>query len=180
MVTWKKLETDRRLRLEEETRDGDRRGAEPRSKRYIRIIYKEKEGLTLTATTSYDVLQEGVLGGYQAPAPPWHPFFVEWSRILVAAMAIRISASLRRLERSQADRDTWHTTCGSSCVCKIFLLSLSRLLSLSHGITPLACTHLSRKNDGTPHATVRNVVVRTRVCRRLAIATHFIGLGSRS
>lgn len=64
--------------------------------RVRRHAYKHGEWkLTLTAAASYDVLQERVLGGYQAPAPPWHPFSLEWSRILVAALAIRTSASPR-------------------------------------------------------------------------------------
>lgn len=66
---------------------------------------KKVEKLTLTAAASYDVLQERVLGGYQAPAPPWHPFSVKCSRILVAVLAIRISAGLR-LGSSWAGRDT--------------------------------------------------------------------------
>lgn len=32
--------------------------------------------LTLTAAPSNDVLEECVLRGDQAPAPPWHPFFL--------------------------------------------------------------------------------------------------------
>jgi len=120
--------------------------------------------LTLTATASYDVLQERVLRGYQAPAAPWHPFFVEWSRILVAAVAIRISASLYRLVWSQAVRDTWW---------KSFVFSFSLFAAFSSVILPrmsISLDNVYNKSDDTPHALkfVRDVA-RT---RRFIIVIH--------
>lgn len=40
-------------------------------------VRQEKTAVRLTAAPSYDVLEECVLRGDQAPAPPWHPFFLE-------------------------------------------------------------------------------------------------------
>lgn len=104
----------------------------------IRTKCKIKK-LTLTAAASYDVLQERVLGGYQAPAPPWHPLSLEWSRILVAAVAVRTSASLR-LGRSRAGRNTLRRSC--ACIARV----LHRThLQVSHGIS-------RDKKNGTPRA----------------------------
>lgn len=113
---------------------------------------RERE-LTLTAAASYDVLQERVLGGYQAPAPAWHPFSLEWSRILVAAVAIRTSASLR-LGRSRAGRDTLRRSCAYP--------------ALHSGLSPANTTVATRRTAHLAHSESSATSRSTRLIRAVA------------
>lgn len=113
--------------------------------------------LTLTAAASYDVLQERVLGGYQAPAPPWHPLSLEWSRILVAAVAVRTSASLR-LGRSRAGRNTLRRSC--ACIARYYTGLTSRYLTGFRATRRTA--HLAHSESSATSRLIRPVRERER------------------